>query len=81
MQGNSWQLATELHKLELVHEVLAFGYSAVYVELDTVFYRNPMQHLLSLQVYCLASPYSLNCLGSRAALTPSPHNGWVYKGR
>ncbi|CAK0786581.1 hypothetical protein CVIRNUC_009795 [Coccomyxa viridis] len=48
-EGDSSQLAAELHKLELVHEVLAFGYSAVYVELDTVFFHNPMQHLLSLQ--------------------------------
>ena len=59
MQGDSWRLAAELHKLELIHEVLAFGYSAVYVELDTVFFRNPMQHLLSLQVCHYPSPRSL----------------------
>ena len=49
MQDDSWQLAAELYKLELVHEVLACGYSAIYVELDTVFFCNPLQHLLSLQ--------------------------------
>lgn len=67
MQGDSWQLAAELHKLELVHEVLAFGYSAVYVELDTVFFHNPMQHLLSLQVCHYPSPCSL---GIRLSLDP-----------
>ena len=71
MQVNGWQLAAELYKLELIHEVLAFGYSAVYVELDTVFFRNPMQHLLSLQVCHHPSPC---CLELRLSLDPDPTN-------
>ena len=67
MQGDSWQLAAELYKLELIHEVLTFGYSAVYVELDTVFFRSPMQHLLSLQVCHYPS---LCSLGTRLSLDP-----------
>ena len=69
MQGDSWQLAAKLHKLELIHGVLASGYSAVYVELDTVFFRNPMQHLLSLQVCHHPSPGSLIF---RLLLNPEP---------
>jgi hypothetical protein len=30
--------------------VLTFGYSVLYLEPDTIVFRNPLQHLLSLQV-------------------------------
>ncbi|KAK9903476.1 hypothetical protein WJX75_006537 [Coccomyxa subellipsoidea] len=47
--GDAWHVAAELHKLELILNILTFGYSVVYVDVDTIFFRNPMHHLLSLQ--------------------------------
>lgn len=49
-QGDAWHLAAELHKLELILNIVTLGYSVVYVDVDTVFFRNPMIHLLSLKV-------------------------------
>jgi hypothetical protein len=49
-QGDAWHVVAELHKLELILNILTFGYSVVYVDVDTIFFRNPMHHLLSLQV-------------------------------
>lgn len=50
MQGDTWHLAAELHKLELILNALTFGYSVLYVEPDAAVFRNPMPHLLSLTV-------------------------------
>ena len=50
MQGDTWHIAAELHKLELILNALTFGYSVLYVEPDTAVFRNPMPHLLSLTV-------------------------------
>lgn len=50
MQGDTWHLAAELHKLELILNALTFGYSVLYVEPTTAVFRNPMPHLLSLTV-------------------------------
>ena len=50
LQADVWRVAAELHKLELVLNVLTFGYSVLYLEPDTIVFRNPLQHLLSLQV-------------------------------
>jgi len=50
LQGDAWHLAAELHKLELILNIVTLGYSVVYVDVDTVFFRNPMNHLLSLKV-------------------------------
>ncbi|EIE22961.1 hypothetical protein COCSUDRAFT_41969 [Coccomyxa subellipsoidea C-169] len=47
--GDAWHVAAELHKLELILNILTLGYSVLYVDVDHVFYRNPMHHLLSLQ--------------------------------
>ena len=54
MQGDAWQAAAELHKLELILNVLTCGYSVLYMEPDATVFRNPMLHLLSLQVCCPA---------------------------
>ena len=43
-------MAAELHKLELILNVLTSGYSVLYMEPDATVFRNPMLHLLSLQV-------------------------------
>ena len=43
-------MVAELHKLELILNILTFGYSVVCVDVDTIFFRDPMHHLLSLQV-------------------------------
>ena len=48
VQGDTWHLAAELHKLDLTLNVLTFGYSVLHVEPDAV-YRNPMRHLLSFK--------------------------------
>ena len=50
MQGSAWHVAAELHKLELILDVLTSGYSVLYMEPDSTVFRNPMLHLLSLQV-------------------------------
>lgn len=51
-------MAAELHKLELILNVLTFGYSVLYVSPDTTVFRNPMDHLLSLKV---GPALSLHC--------------------
>ena len=71
MQGDSWQLAAELHKLELVHEVLAFGYSAVYVELDTVFFATPCS-TCSPYRYAITQAPAAWVLGFRWTLKSQP---------
>ena len=43
-------MAAELHKLELILNVLTSGHSVLYMEPDATVFRNPMLHLLSLQV-------------------------------
>ena len=48
-------MAAELHKLELILNVLTSGYSVLYMEPDGTVFRNPMLHLLSLQVH--SSPH------------------------
>lgn len=48
-QGDSWHVAAELHKLELILNILTFGYSVIFMDPDTVVYHNPMHHLLSLK--------------------------------
>lgn len=50
LQGDAWHLAAELHKLELILNILTLGYSVAYVDVDTMFFRNPMPILLSSQV-------------------------------
>lgn len=56
-QGSAWHAAAELHKLELILNVLTLGYSVLYMEPDATVFRNPMLHLLSLQV--CSSPQTL----------------------
>ena len=82
MQGDSWQLVAELYKLEVIHQVLASGYSALYTELDTVFFRNPMQHLLSLQVCRHQGPCSLGSKegdGLRLLLSSDPESSYIAR--
>ena len=50
MQRNTWHVAGELHKLELILNVLMSGYSVLYLDPDAIVFRNPMLHLLSLKV-------------------------------
>ncbi len=42
-------MAAELHKLELILNILTLGYSVVFMDPDTVVYHNPMHHILSLE--------------------------------
>ncbi len=72
MQGNPWHVAAELHKLELILNVLTSGYSVLYMEPDATVFRNPMLHLLSLQVH--SSPHvMLEMVPATTALSSRLH--------
>ncbi|KAK9826435.1 hypothetical protein WJX81_005445 [Elliptochloris bilobata] len=47
-QDEAWFAAAELHKLELLLNVATLGYAALWLDIDSVVFRNPLPHLLAL---------------------------------
>lgn len=48
VQDDAWFAAAELHKLELLLNVATLGYAALWLDIDSVVFRNPLPHLLTL---------------------------------
>ncbi len=87
MKGDAWHAAAELHKLELILNILTFGYSVLYLEPDVTVFRNPMPHLLSLQVCCPAHtpsskkfPHTSKCR-KHAHVNKQAWKGVPYQGK
>lgn len=47
-QDEAWFAAAELHKLELLLNVATLGYAALWLDIDSIVFRNPLTHLLAL---------------------------------
>ena len=48
VQDEAWFAAAELHKLELLLNVATLGYAALWLDIDSIVFRNPLPHLLAL---------------------------------
>ncbi|CAL8465577.1 g5113 [Coccomyxa elongata] len=68
--GDAWHLAAELHKLELILNILTLGYSVAYVDVDTMFFRNPMPFLLSSQADIALPDNTCRAASDNAMATP-----------
>jgi hypothetical protein len=47
-KDEAWFAAAELHKLELLLNVATLGYAALWLDIDSIVFRNPLPHLLAL---------------------------------
>ena len=79
VQDEAWFAAAELHKLELLLNVATLGYAALWLDIDSIVFRNPLPHLLSLgadlalpDARCVARPDD-----AAPAERPAPRGGGV----